>query len=62
MAIENVFTITKKRLEAVPTRTIEEVKSEVTKMWRGLPDDYLEELCTPGRAVHFNEEKVHWNH
>ena len=38
MPNENVFAITKKRLEAVPTRTIEEVKSEVTKVWRGLPD------------------------
>ena len=47
--IENVFALMKKRLEKVPTRTIEEVKSEVTKVWKGLSDDYLEELCTSMR-------------
>ena len=49
MPIENVFAIIKRRLEAVPTRTIEELKSKVTKVWRGLPDAYLEELCTSMR-------------
>ena len=33
----------------MPTKTIEEVKSKVTKVWRGLPDAYLEELCTSMR-------------
>ena len=47
--IENLFAIMKKRLEAVPTRTIEEVKKEATRVWRGLPDAYLEELCTSMR-------------
>ena len=32
MPIENVFALMKKRLETVSTRTIEEVKSEVTKV------------------------------
>ena len=39
----------KKRLETLPTRTIEEVNLEVTKEWKGLPDAYLEELCTSMR-------------
>ena len=47
--IENVFAIMKKRLETLPTRTIEEVNLEVTKVWKGLPDAYLEELCTSMR-------------
>ena len=42
MSIENVFVIMKRRLEGVPTNTIEEVKTEVTKVWRGLPNAYLE--------------------
>ena len=33
--IENVFAIMKKRLETVSTRTIEEVKTEVVKVWQG---------------------------
>ena len=45
LPIENVFAIIKKRLKAVPTNTIEEVKAEVTKLWRG-----LEELCTSMRS------------
>ena len=49
MPIENVFAIMKRRLELVPTNTIEEVKTEVTKVWRGLSDAYLEELCTSMR-------------
>ena len=49
MPIENVFVTIKRRLEAVPTRAIEELKSKVTKVWRGLPDAYLEELCTSMR-------------
>ena len=49
MPIENVFAIIKRRLKAVPTKTIEEVKSEVTKVWRGLPDANLEDLCTSMR-------------
>jgi len=49
MPIENVFALMKKRLETVPTRTIDELKSEVTKVWKGLTDDYLEELCTSMR-------------
>ena len=51
MPIENVFPIIKKRLEALLTRTIEEVKSEVAKVWRlgDLTDGYLEELCTSMR-------------
>ena len=46
LPIENVFAIIKRRLKAVPTNTIEEVKMEVTKVWRGLYIAYLEELCT----------------
>ena len=34
MPIENVFGIMKRRLEQVPTKTIEEVKAEVTKVWK----------------------------
>ena len=45
MPIENVFGIMKRRLEQVPTKTIEEAKAEVTKVWKGLPNAYLEELC-----------------
>ena len=39
----------KKRLETVSTRTIEEVKTEVVKVWQGLSDTYLEEICTSMR-------------
>ena len=49
MSIENIFVIMKRRLEGVPTNTIEEVKTEMTKVWRGLPNAYLEELCTSMR-------------
>ena len=50
MPIENVFAIMKRRLEAVPTKTIDDLKTEVTNVRRGLPDTYLEEFCTSIRG------------
>ena len=49
MPIENIFALAKRRLAAVPTRTLEELKSEVLNVWRNLPDAYLEEICTSMR-------------
>ena len=49
MPIENIFGLMKRRLEDVPTRNLEELKSEVVDVWRNLPVAYLEEICTSMR-------------
>ena len=45
MPIENVFGRMKQLLENRPTRTIPELKKEVVKVWRSLPNDYMEDVC-----------------
>ena len=47
MPIENVFGWMKQLPENRPTRTIPELKKEVDKVWRQLPNNYIKYVCLP---------------
>ena len=36
----------KRKLEKEPTRSLEEAKRKVRKLWTGMSNDYLFKLCT----------------
>ena len=44
--VENCFGLLKRKLEKEPTRSLEEVKSKVRKLWNGMSNKYLSKLCS----------------
>ena len=54
MPVENLFSRLSQLLENRPTRTLQELKVEVRKAWRSLPNSYLRSLIEsmPDRMKH----------